>query len=45
MAPDHKACLSTYRRPDYTLVVCYILIYLELSWLIMLLLRSSYSRD
>jgi hypothetical protein len=44
MAPDHKACLSTYRRPNYPLVACYILVYLELGWLIMVLVRS-YSRD
>ena len=44
MAPDHKACLSTSRRPDYPLVACYVLMYLELGWLIMMLLRSS-SRD
>ena len=45
MAPDHKACLSmSSRRPDYPLVACYALMYLELGWLIMMLLRSS-SRD
>lgn len=44
MAPDQKACLSTSRRADYSLVACYALIYLELGWLIMMLLRSS-SRD
>jgi hypothetical protein len=47
MAPEHKACLSTSimsRRADYALFVCYVLIYLELAWLIMMLLRSS-SRD
>lgn len=50
---DHKACLSTSekkpprhgRKPaDYFLVACYILIYLELGWLIFVLLRT-YSRD
>lgn len=46
MAPEHKACLSTSaRRPDYALVACYMLVYLELAWLIMMLIRSSYSRD
>ncbi len=44
MAPDQKACLSTSRAPNYRLVACYVLIYLELGWLIMMLLRSS-SRD
>lgn len=44
MAPDQKACLSTSRRPDYALVACYVLIYLQLGWLIMVLVRSS-SRD
>jgi len=45
MAPDHKACLSTSsRRPDYVLTACYILVYLELGWLIMMLVRA-YSRD
>jgi hypothetical protein len=44
MAPDHKACLSMSRRSDYALVACYALVYLELGWLIMMLLRSS-SRD
>lgn len=34
----HKAI-----RPDYLLVLCLVLIYLELSWLILMLLRS-YSR-
>lgn len=34
----HKAT-----RPDYLLVLCLILIYLELSWLILMLLRT-YSR-
>ena len=31
------------RRPDYFLVCCYAIIYLELGWLIMMLLRT-YSR-
>jgi hypothetical protein len=31
-------------KPDYVLVFCYILIYLEVGWLIYMLLRS-YSRD
>ena len=31
------------RRPEYLLVSCYILIYLELGWLILMLLRT-YSR-
>lgn len=44
MAPDHKACLSTSRRPDYLLAACYMLLYLELGWLILMLIRS-YSRD
>lgn len=53
MAPSHKACLSTsihqprhaqHRKPDYFLSACYFLIYLELAWLIFVLLRT-YSRD
>lgn len=44
MAPDHKACLSTSRRPDYLMVACYSIVYLEVGWLILMLLRS-YSRD
>lgn len=31
-------------RPDYILVSCLVIIYLELGWLIMMLLRT-YSRD
>lgn len=31
------------RRPDYFLVSCYVIIYLELGWLILMLLRT-YSR-
>lgn len=34
---------SPQTRPDYLLVLCLILIYLELSWLILMLLRT-YSR-
>lgn len=34
---------SLQTRPDYLLVLCLILIYLELSWLILMLLRT-YSR-
>lgn len=51
MAPQHKACLSTSekpkpegRKPDYFLSACYVLVYLELGWLIFVLLRT-YSRD
>lgn len=40
MAPDQKACLSTSHRPDHELVACYILIHLELGWLILMLIRS-----
>jgi hypothetical protein len=48
MAPEHNACLSTShqkKKPDYFLAACYILIYLELAWLIFVLLRTYYSRD
>lgn len=31
-------------KPDYVLVLCYILVYLEIAWLIIMVLRS-YSRD
>lgn len=31
-------------RPDFVLVLCYILVYLEIAWLIIMVLRS-YSRD
>lgn len=31
-------------EPDYILVLCYILVYLEIAWLIIMVLRS-YSRD
>lgn len=31
-------------KPDYVLVLCYILVYLEVGWLIFMALRS-YSRD
>lgn len=34
---------SSRARPDYLLVSCLVLIYLELSWLILMLLRT-YSR-
>lgn len=44
MAPDHKACLSTSLRPDYLMVACYSIVYLEVGWLILMLLRS-HSRD
>lgn len=53
MAPSHNACLSTSvqeprhapgRKPDFFLSACYILVYLELAWLIFVLLRT-YSRD
>ena len=32
------------RRPDYTLALCFVLLYLELAWLILMLLRSYHSR-
>ena len=32
------------RRPDYILVIAYIMIYLEIGWLIFMILRM-YSRD
>ena len=52
MAPKQNACLSTseqshphqHRKPDYFLSACYTLVYLELTWLIFVLLRT-YSRD
>lgn len=50
MAPEHNACLSTSvqtprhppkrKQPDYFLSACYALVYLELAWLIFVLLRS-----
>ena len=35
---------GTSAKPDYVLVFCYILVYLEVAWLIYMLVRS-YSRD
>jgi hypothetical protein len=32
------------RRPDYVLTCCFVLLYLELAWLIVVLLRSYHSR-
>lgn len=31
-------------KPDYFLAICYVVVYLELGWLILMLLRT-YSRD
>jgi hypothetical protein len=31
-------------KPDYVLVLCYIIVYLEVGWLIFMILRT-YSRD
>lgn len=44
-APEerHSSSSSSRARPDYLLVSCLVLIYLELSWLILMLLRT-YSR-
>lgn len=44
-APEewHSSSSSSLARPDYLLVSCLVLIYLELSWLILMLLRT-YSR-
>lgn len=44
-APEerHSSSNSSSARPDYLLVSCLVLIYLELSWLILMLLRT-YSR-
>lgn len=44
-APEewHSSSNSSRARPDYLLVSCLVLIYLELSWLILMLLRT-YSR-
>lgn len=39
----HSNSSSSRARPDYLLVSCLVLIYLELSWLILMLLRT-YSR-
>lgn len=39
----HSSSGSSRARPDYLLVSCLVLIYLELSWLILMLLRT-YSR-
>lgn len=39
----HSNPSSSRARPDYLLVSCLVLIYLELSWLILMLLRT-YSR-
>lgn len=39
----HSSSSSSPARPDYLLVSCLVLIYLELSWLILMLLRT-YSR-
>lgn len=39
----HSSSSSSRARPDYLLVSCLALIYLELSWLILMLLRT-YSR-
>lgn len=38
-----SSATATHTRPDYLVVLCLILIYLELSWLILMLLRT-YSR-
>lgn len=44
-APEerHSRSNGSHARPDYLLVSCLVLIYLELSWLILMLLRT-YSR-
>lgn len=42
--PDAVAPPQPPRGPDYVLVLCYILVYLEIAWLIIMVLRS-YSRD
>lgn len=39
----HSSSSSSRTRPDYLLVSCLVLIYLELCWLILMLLRT-YSR-
>lgn len=42
--PSSSAAASSRLKPDYVLVLCYILVYLEVGWLIFMVLRS-YSRD
>lgn len=42
-AMDRSGGTAAQARPDYLLVLCLILLYLELSWLILMLLRT-YSR-
>ena len=39
IAPPHES-----HKPDYVLALCYILVYLQIAWLIIMVLRS-YSRD
>lgn len=38
-----SSAIAAHNRPDYVVVLCLVLIYLELSWLILMLLRT-YSR-